>query len=101
MFKVIFFSVIMVIFFLVIAGCVFCLCVITLNKSYDAAGVALAITSIGGIVSAIIVIPQIIAKHLFPANEETFMLDMVKSMQNNDAGIRDNIYAREKRDDSK
>ena len=100
-FKVIFFSVIMVIFFLVIAGCVFCLCVITLNKSYDAAGVALAITSIGGIVSAIIVIPQIIAKHLFPANEETFMLDMVKSMQNNDAGIRDNIYAREKRDDSK
>lgn len=47
------------------------------------------IASVAGIISALIIIPKIIAEHLFPVNEESTMIDMVKSMQDNDAKIRD------------
>jgi len=97
-FKIIFFIVIMIIFFLVILGCVVSMCYISINGIYDIESVGLAIANIAGIISSIIIIPQIIAKHLFPTNEENFMLDMVKSMQNNDAGIRDFIYAEERKE---
>lgn len=43
------------------------------------------------ILSAIIVLPTIIAKHLFPPDEDKNMIDLVKSMQDNDSGIRTNI----------
>lgn len=42
------------------------------------------------ILSAIIVLPKIIAQHLFPTDEDKNMIDLVKSMQENDSGIRSN-----------
>lgn len=61
------------------------------------ANVGIAITNIAGIVATLIVLPKIIAEHLFPANEESNMLEMVKDMQDNDAKIRNFLY--EKRED--
>ena len=52
------------------------------------ADIATVIGSITGIISAIIVIPEIIAKHLFPTNEDEHMIEMVKNMQINDSRIR-------------
>lgn len=36
-----------------------------------------------------IVLPKIIAKHLFPTNEDEQMIELVKNMQVNDSNIRD------------
>lgn len=95
-FKIVFFVIVMFVFLGVITGCVLSMCYIAVNGIYDAESVGIVIADMAGIISSIIIIPQIIAKHLFPTNEESFMLDMVKSMQNNDAGIRDFIYSDEK-----
>lgn len=56
------------------------------------ANVGIAIANIAGIVSTLMVLPRIIAEHLFPANEESNMLEMVKNMQDNDANIRNTLY---------
>ena len=40
-----------------------------------------ALTGLSGLLSAIIVLPQIIAKHLFPETGEKEEIDLVKSMQ--------------------
>ena len=54
------------------------------------AGVAIA--NIAGIISTLFILPKIIAEHLFPTNEESNMLEMVKNMQNNDSEIRNVLY---------
>ena len=48
--------------------------------------------SVAGMVSSLIIIPKIIAEHLFPVDEESNMLDMVKSMQENDSRIRKILF---------
>lgn len=44
--------------------------------------------SVAGILSSILVLPKIIAEHLFPKDEDSNMINMVKNMQLNDSGIR-------------
>ncbi len=56
------------------------------------ANVGIAITNIAGIISTLAILPKIIAEHLFPADEERNMLDMVKNMQDNDSNIRNVLY---------
>lgn len=92
-YKKAFFIIVMIIFIIIIIGCVASICYISIEGAYDLESVGIVFSNVAGIISAIIVIPQIIAKHLFPTNEEKFMIDMVTSMQNNDAGIRDIIFS--------
>lgn len=47
---------------------------------------------IAGMITALIIIPRIIAEHLFPVNEDSNMIDMVKNMQDNDTNIRNVLY---------
>lgn len=54
--------------------------------------VGIAIANIVGIISTLIILPRIIAEHLFPTNEESNMLEMVKNMQDNDASIRQVLF---------
>ena len=54
--------------------------------------VGIAIANIAGIISTLVVLPKIIAEHLFPANEESNMLEMVKNMQDNDSQIRNILF---------
>ena len=50
--------------------------------------IAVVISSMAGIISSIVVLPKIIAKHLFPMDEDEKMIEMVKHMQLNDSRIR-------------
>lgn len=54
--------------------------------------VSAVVGSVAGMVSSLIIIPRIIAEHLFPVDEESNMLDMVKSMQENDSRIRKILF---------
>lgn len=55
----------------------------------NSADVAVVIGCTAGIISSIIVLPKIIAQHLFPTNEDEHMIGIVKNMQLNDSQIRD------------
>ena len=61
------------------------------NIGVDANSIALIAGSVAGIISAIIILPRIIAEHLFPTNEENHLIEMVKNMQTNDSGIRESL----------
>ena len=54
--------------------------------------------AVSGILSAIIVIPKIIAEHLFLKDEDGNMIDMVKNMQQNDTGIRNWLHPKKNTD---
>jgi len=64
------------------------LSVIALCVKDAVVGIGIATTSVAGLISTIIVLPSIIAKHLFPENEGEHMVRLVEKMQNNDASIR-------------
>ncbi len=55
---------------------------------YDGAG--LVFGCVASTVSALIILPKIIAEHLFPKNEDENMIGLVKEMQKNDSEIRRN-----------
>ncbi len=52
--------------------------------------------SVIGIISAIIILPKIIAQHLFPTNEDEHMIELVKNMQVNDSKIREALKEKKK-----
>lgn len=87
-YKAIFFGVILFIFIGLIVTSVVILFLIARKSTTSVADVALVVSGIAGIISAIIALPKIIAEHLFPTNEDENMIDMVKSMQQNDSSIR-------------
>ena len=50
--------------------------------------IAVVLGSVASILTAVIILPKIIAEHLFPTNEDEHMIGMVKEMQKNDSLIR-------------
>lgn len=53
------------------------------------------VVNIGGIISALVILPKIIAQHLFPTDEERNMLKMVRNMQDNDSKIRNVLFRKQ------
>ena len=53
------------------------------------ADIVTVLGSVAGVLSALIAIPKIIAVHLFPTDEETSHVLMIRNMQKNDSRIRD------------
>ncbi|MBD5536858.1 MAG: hypothetical protein HDQ99_14640 [Lachnospiraceae bacterium] len=91
-YKGIFFSVIMFMFVaIVICGSVGLL-LLSMYGDGTMANVGIAIANIAGIISSLIILPKIIAEHLFPVDEESNMIGMVRNMQENDANIRNVIF---------
>lgn len=91
-YKGIFFGVIMFMFVaIVICGSVGLL-LLSMYGDGTMANVGIAIANIAGIISSLIILPKIIAEHLFPVNEESNMIGMVRNMQENDANIRNVIF---------
>lgn len=88
-YKGIFFTATMLLFLLVVGICLYGMYTLSTQGDGNLANVGIAIANMAGIVSALIVLPKIIAEHLFPVNEESNMIGMVKNMQDNDANIRD------------
>lgn len=57
------------------------------NISY--ADIGVAVTGFGGVLSSIIVLPQIIAKHLFPENSEEVRFNFINKVQDYDQRVID------------
>lgn len=65
--------------------------IITANKNeVRIEDFGIAATGFGSILTSIIVLPQIIAKHLFPENSEEVRFGFIKENQKNDQSPRDN-----------
>lgn len=87
-YKLAFFIVTMLAFAVMIAAPMISLIIIAHRGNASMSDVALVASGVVGIISAIIVLPKIIAEHLFPKDENKHMIGMVQSMQKNDAQIR-------------
>ena len=89
-YKWIFFIIVMLAMAAVITVCLIVVVSLTIKaESTSLADFAVVLTSIGGIISTIVIIPKIIAEYLFPSDEESNMIDLVKNMQQNDTNIMD------------
>ncbi|MBQ8836417.1 MAG: hypothetical protein IJ002_03010 [Clostridia bacterium] len=89
-YKLAFFVIAMLIFIGIVVVSLLALLIaaIMANDQNVVSTVIIAIGSMSGIISSIIVLPKIIAEHLFPTNEDENMIGMVKNMQVNDSKIR-------------
>lgn len=87
-YKLVFFIISLVVFLGIIAASFisFFIVVNKLNPSLTDFSVVFGAAS--SVISSIIILPKIIAEHLFPTNEDENMIDMVKNMQVNDSKIR-------------
>lgn len=97
-YKCVFFIITIILFVAIIVGGLMGMVMLSIWRDGSWANVGIAITNIAGIISTLIILPRIIAEHLFPTNEESNMLEMVKNMQDNDANIR-NLLFDEKKDE--
>lgn len=61
----------------------------SINGISNVSDIATVLGSVASVLSALIAIPKIIAVHLFPTDEETNHVLMIKNMQQNDSRIRD------------
>lgn len=73
--------------------------IVTIRGNISPGDVGVVVSALAGMISAFIVIPKIIAEHLFPADEDANMIAMVKSMQENDAKIRTYLKRKEDNDE--
>ncbi|MDP4153551.1 MAG: hypothetical protein Q8865_08975 [Bacillota bacterium] len=84
-----FFNIVMIIFCISIFGAIAVLMIIAFKGVGNSADITLVISSFATILSTLIIIPQIIAKYLFPLDEDDKVADMVKTMQQNDFKTRE------------
>lgn len=91
-YKCIFFIVTIILFIGIVVSGIIGIILLSMYGDGSLANVGIAIANIAGIISTLIVLPRIIAEHLFPTNEESNMLEMVKNMQNNDSEIRNVLF---------
>ncbi len=98
-YKLVFFIIVMLFFIIIISSCLISINNISIKETTTYADLGVIIASFSGILSALFVIPKIIAEHLFPSNEDSSMIDMVKNMQLNDTEIRNIIYTNSNKSD--
>lgn len=91
-YKKVFFWVTIVILCLIVVACLVFIGIVIVVGKDNYTEIGAIIGSVIGIITALIAIPKIIAEHLFPVNEESNMIDMVKNMQDNDSNIRNVLY---------
>lgn len=91
-YKCVFFWITIVLFVAIVGSCLYSIIMLQTSTNSDLTNIGVALTNVAGIISTIIILPRIIADHLFPTNEESNMLEMVKNMQDNDANIRDLLH---------
>ena len=79
--KYIFFGVVCLVFLAVSIICILVVLKIASKEAISYADISVAITGFGGVLSSIIVLPKIIAKHLFPENSEKVRFDFISQNQ--------------------
>lgn len=87
-YKLFFFITIMLTFVTIVGFSVYFMAMVALKETSTYSDIPTIIGAVSGIISAIIVLPKIIAEYLFPVNEDGNMLQLVKNMQINDSDIR-------------
>ncbi|MBQ2810004.1 MAG: hypothetical protein IJF11_03835 [Clostridia bacterium] len=87
-YKFFFFITIMLTFVAIVGFSVYFMAMVALKETSTYSDIPTIIGAVSGIISAIIVLPKIIAEYLFPVNEDENMLQLVKNMQINDSDIR-------------
>ena len=80
-----FFWIVMPLFALVVLGTLFAL---IMSLFLSGSQIEVVVGSVLSLIAAIIAIPKIIAKYLFPPTEDNDMSTMINKMQNYDNGIR-------------
>ncbi len=88
-YKLVFFIITMVLFILLVAVGIGIISYVAVSGTGSISDIGAVAGGVAGIISALLVVPKIIAEHLFPVDEERTMIEMVKGMQENDAKIRD------------
>lgn len=91
-YKGIFFFVTILILLVLVGAPMAAMILIAMKERIELADIALVISGLGGIITSIIVLPKIIAEHLFPTDEDQNMIELVKKMQDNDAEIRSSFH---------
>jgi len=87
-YKLTFFILVMAVFVALIAGGCAVMWTIARKPAVSWSDVGVVAGGMAGIVSALAVLPRIIAEHLFPKDEDARMIDMIQRMQENDSRIR-------------
>ena len=90
-YKGIFFTVTMLCLIGLIGGSLYAVIHLVCKGNATLADVGAVLGCIAGAISALIILPQIIAEHLFPRDDAQNILTMVKNMQDNDSSIRASI----------
>lgn len=87
-YKLAFFVVVMFCFFGIIGASLYAIIIVAQKDDPSLYDLGTIIGSVAGIISSLVVLPKIIAEHLFPTDEDRNMNDILKSMQENDSAIR-------------
>ena len=80
-YKFFFFLIVCGAFFYILITCTTVMINISQLKDITYAGMGVALSGFGGILSAVIVLPSIIAKHLFPEDSEKSKYDFIRDNQ--------------------
>lgn len=83
-----FFWIIMGMFALVIGGAILSMIFISSKGEITPSYLGMMIAAVSSIISVVIVLPKVIAEHLFPKDAETHIINLVERMQKNDTQIR-------------
>lgn len=83
-----FFGIIMGMFALIIIGSIISMICISLKGEINPSYLGMIIASVASIISVVVVLPKVIAEHLFPKDAETHIINLVERMQANDTQIR-------------
>ena len=89
-YKKVFFWVVVVAFAVIVLTPIAATFIVLFKGFTETSAIVALVGSAAGAIPAVIVLPKIIAQHLFPTDEDKNMIDLVKSMQENDSGIRSN-----------
>lgn len=79
--KYIFFAVVCLVFLAVSIIGIVAILIISRKATISYADIGVAVSGFGGVLSSIIVLPKIIAKHLFPENSEKVRFDFISQNQ--------------------
>lgn len=95
-YKLFFYIIMMLCFVFIIVFSLISINHIALKVSTNLSDLGVIVGGVAGILSSILLIPKIIAEHLFPDNEDANLIGMVKNMQLNDSAIRNQFYSNQK-----
>lgn len=87
-YKTMFFMVVLFAFGALTIAPAIVICEMAMMEKIETVNAVLALGSCVSGISAIVVLPKIIAEYLFPSREDENMIELVKQMQENDSDIR-------------